>query len=346
MKKLIRKAIPKDLATMPGIREITQIAVITRDTEKTVQQLAKALNPGAFKIVSAKPPQLFNRTYNDSEEPWTMKAGLTWIGNTQLEVIQPTSGHTVFDDYLANRNNKPGIEHIYLVAQNYNKTCEKYAAAGFPLKQTAQLNASGKLGIISVPALPKAFENLAARFGYTSTQAKLKLDIELAKFPPGVSQRVALRAAIPEQWIPSGRPYHFESVPADAPLADIDAFYVLGSDLDSLIDAYSGLTDRIPVIDRYRDDHLPGKGRLARIAIGTSLLVLVEPESGPVHTLFANQGEGITLVRGRPKQDVKTSISTLESLGWTCISSPLPTREIRAMATHHNVPFALWISSE
>ncbi|MGD1840032.1 MAG: VOC family protein [Thermonemataceae bacterium] len=343
---LKRNTLPTKLPTLVGITALTQVAIITRDTEETVKQLAKALNPGSFKIVSAKSPELFNTTYKDKPENWSMKAGLTWIGNTQLEIIQPTSGRTVYDDYLNERDQKAGIEHIYLAAQDFDKTRSHYEAMGYPLQQEAQLNAAGKIGFLPVPALPKFLQHMAARFGYTKTQQSLKLDIELAKFPKGVSQRVALRAAIPEKWLPSHQPSLFESVPTDAPLRDLDAFYVLTKDLETLVAAYAKLTDKKPEITPYYDDHLPGEGHLAQIRVGTSLLVLVQPKQGEIASLLSDLGEGLTLLRGRPQEDVSTTIRLLTSLGWTCHKSASTLGKKRAFAKHPAIPFALWVTEE
>lgn len=341
---LRRKKLPSGLATMPGIRGITQISVITADADKTIHHLVQALNPGSFKVLSAKAPQLFNTKYKGAAESWSFKAGLTWIGNTQLEIIQPITGRTVYGNYLNSRNSNAGIEHIYLDAENFDTTLTHFEAAGYPLAQEAQLNAKGRLGVLPLPALPKAFQHLAARFGYTETRDKLKLDIELAKFPPGVSQRLALRAAIPEQWIPAQRPYYFENTPDESPLGDLDAFYVLGQNLESLLDEYAKLTDRRPTPERYQGDHLPGKGRMARIVVGTSLLVLVEPEEGPVEKLICDQGEGLCLLHARPKKDVSTTLGILRSRGWEV--SDFKTASQRAYARHTGLPFALWISDE
>jgi hypothetical protein len=343
---LTRKKLPADLPCLIGIREITQISVITRDTERSAQQLVEALKVGSFKLFSAKAPALFNSSYKGKPEDWAMKAGLTWIGNTQLEIIQPTAGKTVYNDYLVNRNDRAGIEHVYFDAVNFENTLDRFVKAGYPLQQEAQLNAAGKIGFFPIPALPKFLKHLAARFGYTSTQESLKLDIELAKFPQGVTQRAALRAAIPERWIPSSKPIHFEDVPSDCPIKDIDAFYVLCNDLDPLVTAYSKLTDRVPVIEMYNNDHLPGKGRLARIAAGSSLLALVQPEEGPVQSALSEYGEGLSIIRVRPQHDVKTSVESLLDLGWNCQESKSPHGEIRFYATHVMVPFGLWLIAE
>ncbi|MEM6844934.1 MAG: hypothetical protein AAF632_22155 [Bacteroidota bacterium] len=343
---LIRKKLPEKLPALSGIREITQLSIITRDTEKTVQQLVKALNPGSFKLLSAKPPELFNTSYQGAKENWAMKAGLTWIGNTQVEVIQPIAGMTVFDDYLVHRDDRAGIEHIYFDAENFETTCNLYRKAGYPLQQDAQLNAAGKLGILPIPALPKFLRHLAARFGYTSTQDALKVDIELAKFPQGITQRTTLRAAIPEKWVPASRPFHFEDMPAQCPLKDIDAFYILCNDLEVVTWAYSKLTDKKPVIEKYDEDHLPGTGRLAYIRAGTSLLVLVQPEEGAVHTWLSEQGEGLSLLRGRPQRDIKSTKALLQDLGWVCSESKSAIGEVRLFATHQSLPFGLWISSD
>ncbi|MEL6944950.1 MAG: VOC family protein, partial [Bacteroidota bacterium] len=177
---MIKNKLPKDLPFFKGVSGLPQISIITRDTEKMARQLSEMLKLGSFKIFSAQSPQLFNATYDNKPEDWAMKAGLTWLGSTQIEIVEPTKGRTVYEDYLNSRNQKAGIEHIFFTTDNFETTLNDLEKVGYPLKQEAQLNAPGKLGIFPVPALPSFLKNLAARFGYTSTMKSLKIDIEVA----------------------------------------------------------------------------------------------------------------------------------------------------------------------
>ena len=333
---------PSDmLPSIKGVREITQLAIITRDTEKMASVLSRALNLGAFKIFSAKSPQLFDATYGNQPEGWSMKAALTWLGKTQFEIIEPTSGRTVYHDYLEARNQQPGIEHIYLDAKNFKATKSQLENAGYPLQQEAKLNAAGRIGWLPIPALPSFLKHMAAGFGYTSTIQDLKVDLEIAKFPRGVSQRFALKAAIPEKWIPAEKPIHFEKLPPDAPIEEVHTLYIMCNDLAATVKNYAKITTAPPKIRACDSSMLHGEGKIAAISIGTKTLHLLQPTSGEIQNFLHHQGEGLYLLGVSPRTSVQNAAQTLKRLGWECSR---PSKAGSVLATHSEIPFTLLIS--
>ncbi len=336
-------------AWLVGFDDVVQVAVITPDVDGTIRDLRRALGAGSFKVVNMQGPELFNAKYNGSPEDWRMTLGISWIGNMQIEVIQPTAGKNLFRDYLESRGGRAGVQHVFLARKSfsYAEAIESFGKANISWKQEAQVNSSGRLGFLPMPALPGFLaEKYAARFGYTGSIESLKVDVEMAEFPPGVSHRLALRAAVPTRWIPDDDADHFEIPTADAVLRDIDSVYVFGRDLNALVSAYSRLTDRKPTIEAYSDDQLPGKGRLARINLSTTSIILTEPASGELRDLLASPGEGVALLRGRPAGDLKQTSAALAGRGWTVLHKTLQaaTGQYEAiLATHPGVPFALWV---
>ena len=335
------KPISTDIPSIRGIRKLTQIAVITRDTEKMALTLNNRLQLGAFKIFTAKAPQLFNAKYNGVDNNWSMKAGLTWLGDVQVEIIQPLSGNTVYNDYLNDRDQNAGIEHVYFDALRFEDTLGLFNSIGFPLKQEAQLNASGKIGIMPIPALPSFLNHLAAKFGYTSTIRELKLDLEIAKFPKGVTQRFALKAAKAEKWIPYPNPSLFEKSPKGAPLVNVSMFYIFTKDLDETIGQYSKLTDGPIQTESIPSSHILGAAKLARIAVGKSQIILLEPIEGKSKELINNYGEGLILLGAQSRKPLNEAKKTLKNLGWDIHSSD-PNDPFLAVV--HDVPFAILVN--
>jgi hypothetical protein len=322
---------------MPGFKDVSQIAVITRDAEASIRAIGQALGAGSFKIATLEPPALFNTTYDGEPRAVAMRVGVTWIGQMLLEVIQPLTRGNVYSDYLERRDERTGIEHILLQLKDltYAQALQAFTQAGYPPIQHGQMNAAGRLGALTVPPMPAFLaRRFATRFCYTATQDALKLDVELAHFAFGVPYRAGLRIAAAETWIPDEA--HFESVPAEAVVSDIDTVYVLGRDLDALAQAYARLTDRQPQIARFADDVLPGKGRLAEIRFDASALVLVEPQSGPLAVLLAERGEGVHLVGGPAHKPA--SEPGLDGRGWRTQPGPGG-----LFAVHADVPFALLV---
>lgn len=335
---IARAALPTDLPTIDGFGDLTQVAVITPDAEATVIALGAALGAGAFKLVDMGPPALFDTTMDGAPEAWTMRLGITWIGQMQLEVIQPLEGRTTMTEYLAARGGRAGVQHVFLDRGRvaYDDALARFDGAGYPLVQQAAMNAAGRIGPVPMPAMPAFLASkLGARFGYTRSRDALGLDVELARFPPGVSQRLALRAAIPDKWLPDGDSTHFETLPDDAPLDDIDGVYVLTADVEAMAAAYGALTGGAPKVTAESD--LPGAVRVAPMRFGSALLCPVEPKSGPLVDLLAERGPGVTLLRARPAAGAADG---LEARGWSIAGD----REGAFLAAHADVPFALWVA--
>ncbi len=335
-----RTPLPADLPTIDGFGELTQVAVITPDAERTALTLGAALGAGSFKLVDMGPPALFDTTMDDAPEAWTMRLGITWIGNTQLEIIQPLDGRTVMTEYLEARGGRAGVQHVFLDRGRvaYDEALARFAAAGHPLVQQAKMNAAGRIGPVPMPAMPSFLASkLGARFGYTRSRDALGLDIELARFPPGVSQRLALRAAIPDKWLPDGDKAHFETLPEGAPLADIDGVYVLTADVEAMAAAYGGLTGAPPTVKP--ESALPGEVSAAPMRFGTTLLCPLQPKSGPLRALLDAQGPGVTLLRARPADE--GCADGLEARGWSIAAGD---RGDVFLARHADVPFALWVA--
>lgn len=325
---------------MPGFRDVTQIAVITRDTKTDAQNMAEALGVGAFKCAKITPPALFNVQYDGLGGDGSMLAAVTFVGDIQLEVIQPLANRNVYDDYLKDSGDVAGVEHIFLQHEgiNYHQAMAVFEKAGYAPKQHAQLNVAGRLGVLPVPPLPGFLApSLATRFCYTSTHASLKTDIELAQFAFGVPQRLGLRMMIPDEWIPGGKGEHFESLPPDGPLRKIDAAYVLGLDMTALAGAYEPLTGEEIRARSYNDDVLPGQGEVAEIRLSNTSIFLVAPSDGPLRSLLEEKSEGIRLLRGRPGRG--GGLPGLKQRGWTLAPS-----DRGLLATHASVPFALWVT--
>lgn len=326
-------------AAMPGIKDLTQVAVITRDAEEMIENIVEALGIGSFKFSAITPPALLCVTYGDGPGDGSMRAGLTWVGDVQLEVIEPLAAPNVYADYLYRRNDRSGVEHIYLQheGQSYGETIEKFTAAGYPPLQHARINARGRLGFLPVPALPEALApKLATQFCYTSTQESLKLDIELANFAFGVSQRLGLRMAVPDAWVPPTGRKHFETLPPGSPLRAIDAVYVLGENLEAMTAAYAALTDRTPEITPYTDDMLTGSGRLAEVRLTSTSIFLVEPHEGPFRMMLSENGDGVGVVGAVAKN--RKAGALLRERGWA-----IDERAQGFFAAHEKIPFALWV---
>ncbi len=75
-----------------------------------------------------------------------MKLGIAWIGNTQLEVIQPLEGQNIYQEYFDTCNE--GVQHLLLETGNLNlnKAIKQLATVDYSVIQECKLNIPVQIG--------------------------------------------------------------------------------------------------------------------------------------------------------------------------------------------------------
>ena len=111
----------KDLAKKNSKRRITQICFVSEDYQKTIEYLYEKLNYGPWTIMAhsnevTKDVELDGKTINT---PFKFYCAFTYIGDMEIEVIQPEYGDNPYSEYLEKRG--PGIHHIKETIKDKNE---------------------------------------------------------------------------------------------------------------------------------------------------------------------------------------------------------------------------------
>jgi Glyoxalase/Bleomycin resistance protein/Dioxygenase superfamily len=141
-----------------------QIAWVTRDLDATELALTALL--GARKWVRMPDVHFGPDTCVHRGEPADYRAdiSLSYAGDTQLEVIAPTSGRSIYTDFLADSG--PGLHHICLETLDFEAALEQVAS-------TASVVAQG--------VMPGGM-----KFAYLSDAAAGVPYLEIAYIPPEI----------------------------------------------------------------------------------------------------------------------------------------------------------------
>jgi Glyoxalase/Bleomycin resistance protein/Dioxygenase superfamily len=141
-----------------------QIAWVTRDLDATELALTALL--GARKWVRMPDVHFGPDTCVHRGEPADYRAdiSLSYAGDTQLEVIAPTSGRSIYTDFLADSG--PGLHHICLETLDFEAALEQVAS-------TASVVAQG--------VMPGGM-----KFAYLSAAAAGVPYLEIAYIPPEI----------------------------------------------------------------------------------------------------------------------------------------------------------------
>lgn len=111
------------------VKAITQVALAVKDVQITLEQYWNILGIGAWDVVTALPPALYDTTYHGKPVKYTFRIALTQLGAAQLELMQPLSGKSVHADVI--RQQGEGLHHMQFQVDDIDETTKIMARAGF-----------------------------------------------------------------------------------------------------------------------------------------------------------------------------------------------------------------------
>jgi catechol 2,3-dioxygenase-like lactoylglutathione lyase family enzyme len=146
-------------------RSIIQVAHVVRDLEKAIHAYSKVFGVGPWDVYTFAPPVLRESMYRGKRSDHTYLLAVTWVGGTQLELMQPLTGYSCYDEFLERKGE--GLHHIKERVDDCQEAIADYARKGIQIIQ------SGKFG--------------EDEFYYLDTEPVLGVIIELGnngKIPP------------------------------------------------------------------------------------------------------------------------------------------------------------------
>jgi hypothetical protein len=329
------------------LNDIHQVCIVAPDLRPAIAQLRESLGLGSFKAWGFKPPHLLNTTLRGQPEPFTMGLAVTWVGNMQLEIIQPTGGKSLYQEYL--NQQRAGLQHFVVDrgASSFAAAARKLAELGYPLAQEARSNVGVQAGPVDLPPLPNSLATtVATHFGYTDTADTLKTSIEIVEFPMGLSPRLSLRLAQPGAWV--GDQVNFDKLPGDSLITDIRKLYILARDLDAVLPHWQKFQSApIPQADVPLTDLVTGaasRARLAFITLKRTQVVLVQPVEGDdvFARLLRQRGEGGQILGAVARYTDSAELTEkFAARGWTLALSVKVENEVLRYFTHPDAPFAV-----
>jgi putative intracellular protease/amidase len=283
--------------------DVRQVCTVVDDFETTVENLVDQLGIGPFRCWHFRPPRLHDTTYRGKPASYSMKLAITWLDDMQWEVITPVDGPTLYRDHLERHGR--GVQHLLMSTGNvpFEEASERLAALDHPFGQTAKLNAEVQFGRVTLPPLPNRVAGpMCLQFGYIDADTTLRTNIELTRYPLGLSERFSLRGGKAEYCIPEGNA-RFERPLPNRRVGRLVKIAIVTRDLDATIRAYEKLVGVGP----WRVFERPNgfDARVAWARIGQALMELVQPGDGlgPYHEVLRERGEGVASLGVLPGKD-------------------------------------------
>ena len=115
----------------PGMKIVTQVAIVCRDIEVTSKRWAAVLGVDPPQIRTTKPGNEVKVLFRGRSSEGRAKLAFIKLGQVTLELIQPVGGDTSWKQYLD--TNGEGVQHIAFQVADLDKTIQGFGDAGMPV---------------------------------------------------------------------------------------------------------------------------------------------------------------------------------------------------------------------
>ena len=115
---------------------LTQIAWVVKDINTTLRFFQEVLGLKFSKVDTIRVKE-FGATYYGKPSNAESLVSMAYSGGTFIELIQPVSGNSIFQDYI-DKNPAGGIQHIAysIPVDKLNKIISEFSDKGFPVIST------------------------------------------------------------------------------------------------------------------------------------------------------------------------------------------------------------------
>ncbi|MCC8108030.1 MAG: VOC family protein [Planctomycetes bacterium] len=117
--------------------QIVQIAHLVHDLDKTVERYWNDLKMGPWDCYTYSPKNVQNSTYRGKPSDHVYRIAVCWTGPMQIEIIQPLTGRSIYDEFLETKGE--GIHHYKLYYKDCEKAVKDYEARGYKVIQSGAI---------------------------------------------------------------------------------------------------------------------------------------------------------------------------------------------------------------
>jgi methylmalonyl-CoA/ethylmalonyl-CoA epimerase len=149
-----------ELRQLNKSRRIYQIAFVTRDLERSMQAWIDDLAIGPWTVLTFTEQTVKNLKVDGRlvTEPFEFRIAISWIGEMQLELIQPVHGPTIYQAFLDRKGE--GLHHIKerIADADTEEVLAAYRAKGIAVTQTGQFETDFHYYLDTEPRLDFIYE--------------------------------------------------------------------------------------------------------------------------------------------------------------------------------------------
>ena len=119
--------------------DIIQVAHVVRDIEKSMKYYWDSFRIGPWDVYTFAPPAVRDSMVRGKPSSHTYLLAVTWRGEVQLELMQPLTGRSIYDECLERKGE--GLHHIKLYSSDCRAALERFRAQGIAVIQSGKIDA-------------------------------------------------------------------------------------------------------------------------------------------------------------------------------------------------------------
>jgi methylmalonyl-CoA/ethylmalonyl-CoA epimerase len=134
----MEKATPTPAYRDPGMKTVTQVAIVCRDIEAAARRWTSLLGVDPPRIQTTKPGHEVKAMFRGQPTEGQAKLAFIPLGQVTLELIQPLGGDTSWQEFLDKHGE--GVQHIAFQVEDVDGSVGSFDALGIPVLHQGRYN--------------------------------------------------------------------------------------------------------------------------------------------------------------------------------------------------------------
>jgi catechol 2,3-dioxygenase-like lactoylglutathione lyase family enzyme len=115
-----------------SFQDFMHVGLIVKNIEQTLEKMENIFEIGPYKIIEFPPKEMkkdeIQLSYHGKSTWFTARFCFIKMGNTEIELIEPVEGDSIWKDFLAEKGE--GIHHLKYEVDSLNDTIEFFKTLG------------------------------------------------------------------------------------------------------------------------------------------------------------------------------------------------------------------------
>ncbi len=118
--------------------DVIQIAHVVRDIDAAMKYYWETFQIGPWEVYTFAPPAVRDSMVRGKPSDHTYLLAVTWKNEIQLELMQPLTGRSIYDEQLEHKGE--GLHHLKLYYPDCRAALEQFRARGIDVIQSGKID--------------------------------------------------------------------------------------------------------------------------------------------------------------------------------------------------------------